>query len=379
MRYQTVANRKAFLSALITFIVGFGILNAFVDRQLDATALAARDPQSILAHERDDHGTVVARTLAANAASTQTYLIGGSALREGFIPDFVLSESLIERGLPEAVSLYSFDQSLAETARIALNLRLSQGDIVVLNINPRRLGFSPSSLTDEQSNSRLSLLPYDPLADFVADAELDEFFERGALDISSAFGPPWSGLAVFEHRLFIRNWATGRTNAATSDSWGALSELSLTDVSLRALVDLEPRTLLRPIRYGYSTTALSDAEKATIAEAARADRVPEYFENSDFGFALLHALVERLNESGAEVVLLDLPRSPLSTEAYAPVWDDYDGSVSDLVQQTGITHVDLRMPALPDEYFFDLEHVLAPHRQGLSDRLVAELEGAVRQ
>lgn len=377
MRYQSIANRKAFIAALVTVLVGFGVLNALVDRQLDVDELADRDPKSILAHERDDHGTLVARVLADDAASDRTYLIGGSALREGFVPDLVLSESLGGRGLPDAVSLYSFDQSLAETARIALNLPLTEESIVVLNINPRRLGFSPSTLADEESDSRLSLLPYDPLAEFVEDAGLEELIEAESFGVSSALGVSWSELPVFEHRLFLRNWITGRTSATTSDSWAALSELSLLDVSWSALVDLEPRPLLRPIRYGYSTTALGAAEKAAIAETVRADRVPEYVENSDFGFALLSALVERLNESGAKVVLLDMPRSPLSTEAYAPVWDDYDGSVVDLVQHAGIAHVDLRQPALPDEYFFDLEHLLAPQRQGISDRLVVELAGVV--
>ena len=79
--------------------------------------------------------------IAASEArpSGSVFLVGGSTVREGLVPDPVIQEALdahLGADAPTFRTLYSFDQSLAETARVVTNLPLTAGDTVVIGINP---------------------------------------------------------------------------------------------------------------------------------------------------------------------------------------------------------------------------------------------------
>lgn len=380
-----LANRRAFLAAAITVVIALvgleiGVRVAFAPDRLDDWSA-----DSFLAHERDDHGRLVSEVVAIRSserpAGGRLVIIGGSTVREGLLPDGVIQEALDDAfgtDAPSVHTLYSFDQSMAETARIALNLPLGTGDTVVVGINPRRFGFGDDTLEREFTASRFSLLPADGLESLVddetvAEARPDPSGFTGRVDEfgeSSVFSP-WDETAVFEHRLFLRQWVEGRLDAGTTQAWSDLFAGRLTDVDWGALTDTSFRDVRRPVRYGYGNQPLTDAEKEALAAVVAETRVDGYVEHHDLDFAIAAALADAIAETGADVIFLELPRTSLSVDAYGPVWDDYDAAVDELVAATGATRLDLRDEPFDDDEFFDLEHLLAPARPRLTDAVFA--------
>ena len=384
-----LANRRAFLAAALTVIVALVAIDLTVRIAFDADGLDEWAADSFLAHERDDHGRLVSEVVAIQSSERPSggrlILIGGSTLREGLLPDGVIQQSLDDAfgvDAPEVHTLYSFDQSMAETARIALNLPLAAGDTIVIDVNPRRLGFGDETLRQEFRASRFSLLPDGPLErlvaeDPVADARPSPSGFTGRVDDfgESVVFSPWDESAVFEHRLFLRQWVEGRLDSATTQAWSDLFAGRLTDVDWGALTDTSFRDIRRPVRYGYGNQPLSDAEKAELAAVVAESRVDGYFENRDLDFTIAEALADAIRATGAEVVFLEVPRTSLSVAAYGPVWDDYDAGVDRLVAATDSTRLDLRMEPFDDDEFFDLEHLLAPARPRLTDAVFEALVG----
>lgn len=379
-------NARAFAAAALTVAVGIVAVELATQSTLSATSTASWEQEDFLATERDDHGRLMAEVNAiADLEPRQAgavFIVGGSTVREGLVPDPVIQDAVdgvLGADAPAIHTLYSFDQSLAETARIVTNLPLSEGDTVVLGINPRRFGFGPEALDNEVAKSRISLLDRSGLEEIIedpaVDAAIDDSGNRLDRASSSMLFSPWDKLAVFEHRLFLRNQFQGRLAADTSNAWGDLTTLRLSDVAWTSLFDLERRDIRRPIRYGFGATPLPDADKAEIAIDVATVRVPAYFEHSDVDFAVLAALAEHVHSSGADLVFLELPRAGASTDAYGAVWDDYDGRVDALASESGAERLDLRSLEFDDDEFFDLEHLLAAARPRLTDIVIESLLG----
>lgn len=384
-----LANRRAFAAALVTVLIAlvaveFAARSAFAEEEI-----AGWEATSFLAHERDDHGRLVANVVALRqqlpSEAGRLILIGGSTIREGLVPDAVVQARLDEvlaTDAPSIHTLYSFDQSLVETARVALNIGVGPGDTVVISINPRRFGFGESAIDQEFSASRLSLLDPQPVAklidsEAIADArpdptDIDAIAETVG---DSAFFSPWNRSTLFEHRLFLRQWVEGRLPGETTQAWGDVWAGRFRDVDIGALSDLSLRDIRRPVRYGFGNQPLSDAEKALLAQIVADTRVDGWYDHHDLDLAVARGLIDELTAAGAEVVLLELPRTSLSVAAYAPVWSDYDAEIDALASTTGATRLDLRDVPFNDDDFFDLEHLLASGRPRLTDALIIELLG----
>lgn len=382
-----LANRRAFLAAALTALLVLVAVEATARVAFDPDGLDEWSADAFLAHERDDHGRLVSEVVAIQSserpAGGRLVVIGGSTVREGLLPDGIIQQALDDTygaDAPGVHTLYSFDQSMAETARIALNLPLEAGDTVVIEVNPRRLGFGDDTLEQEFTTSRFSLLPADGLrdlsdADLVADARPKPSGFSGRLDElgDSTVFSPWDESSVFEHRLFLRQWVEGRLDSRTTQAWSDLFAGRLTDVDWGALTDTTFRDIRRPVRYGYGNQPLSDAEKQSLADVVAETRVDGYFEHRELDFAIATALAEAIRATGAEVVFLELPRTSLSVDAYGPVWNDFDARVDRLVADTGARLLDLRDLPFDDTDFFDLEHLLAPGRPRLTDAVFGAL------
>lgn len=370
-----------FFAALATVILAALALEMRARDVLDPEA--SREPLALLAHERDDHGRLMETVLdAPDASAANLFVVGGSTVREGFLPDAIVQQQLDEvlgSDAPRITTLYSFDQSMAETVRIVGNLELAAGDTVVIEVNPRRLGFGPDSWSTEYGSSRLSLLDVEALdrvGGELPEVSNDLFDESiSPPSTAAAWFTPWSQLTVFDKRLFARNWIEGRLPSTTSSSWGALTSGELGDVEWGALGDLEARELRRPLRYGFGAVPLEPAEKAEIALAVADERVPAFDEFHRFDASVLAALGRQVEAAGAELVLLQLPRSPQSKEAYGPVWETHDAVVDEVASYVGADPVDLRELPFQNDDFFDLEHLLPEGRPSVTEAFLAELFG----
>ena len=370
----------SFLAALATVVVALIGLE-FVGRSVLNVEAGDHEPFALLAHERDDHGRVLDAVVNLPSDDRgELFIVGGSTVREGFLPDAVVQDELdrvLGDDAPRLTTLYSFDQTIPETARIVGNLPLEEGDTVVIGINPRRLGFGPESWLTEFDASRFSLLdvaPLERLSEDLPDISQQLFGEDvSAPSNASSLFTPWTQLTVFEKRLFARNWLEGRLSTQTTSSWGALTAGDFGEVEWGALADLDLRTLRQPIRYGFGSNPLTDAEKAEIAIAVADERVPAFVEHHRFDASLLAALAQEIEAAGADVVLLQLPRAPQSTDAYGPVWDTHDRVVADIAALAGGDVIDVRELQFGDDDFFDLEHLLAAGRPELTEEFLHAL------
>lgn len=364
---------SAFWQALIVVVLSITVLELWSRSAVNSMPhKITSENMSLLAHEKDDHGNLTKKHFLnlqrpREVQSKNVIVIGGSTLREGLLKDFAIQRDYIDSTDPllDFTSLYSFDQSLAETARIALAQKIQSGDVVVINLNPRRLGFSQETLSKELSFSRVSLLP-----------------EEALTPVIDQLRPQWPeikkpakvSVSILDHRLFTKQWLKGRLPAKTKQSWVSLSKMNFKAVEFNQLFNLKPRKVRRYLRYAYGTKALSDEKKQVIADTVATTRVPEYEANSEFGFALLESLTLTLNGRGAEVIFLDLPRTNLSREAYGPVWQDYNAKLDAIVSRTENHRIDLRQVPIPQEHFYDLEHVMQPSRPLLSEALIDALK-----
>ncbi|MEP1230786.1 MAG: hypothetical protein ABJG88_08940, partial [Litorimonas sp.] len=196
---------RPFWVALITAIALVFFTDVWTRTQLNSIAQnLTNESMFYLAHEKDDHGHLVKKSILnakqqAEKARKTLYVIGGSTLREGLLKDRLIQKDYIDPIDPELrfVSYYSFDQNLAETARIALSQNINSGDTVVINLNPPRLGFAPDTLNQELSLSRLSMLPEASLYPLIN--TLNETWPT--LDTPSAME-----LSLLNHRLFAKQW-----------------------------------------------------------------------------------------------------------------------------------------------------------------------------
>ncbi|MDW3220736.1 MAG: hypothetical protein R8F63_19200 [Acidimicrobiales bacterium] len=382
-----LANRRAFAAAALTVAILLVAVEVTVRVAFDPDGLDEWSAESFLAHERDDHGRLVSEVVAIQSSERpdagRIILIGGSTIREGLLPDAVIQQEIdavLGPAAPEVHTLYSFDQSMAETARIALNLPLAEGDTVVISVNPRRFGFGDDALEQEFSASRFSLLPADELdelvsADPIDAARPDPSGITGHLEAfgDSAVFSPWDETAVFEHRLFLRQWVEGRLRGETTQAWQDLFAGRLTYVDWGALTDTSFRDIRRPVRYGYGNQPLTDIEKAELAEIVAETRVQGYLDHHELDLTIAAALTEAIRATGAEVVFLEVPRASQSVAAYGPIWDQYDADVDRLVAAGDATRLDLRSLPFEDDEFFDLEHLLAPARPRLTDAVFEAL------
>lgn len=384
-----LANRRAFAAALITVLVLLVAIELAVRMTFAEDEIVTWEADSFLAHERDDHGRLVSNVLSLRQQTQRNagriILIGGSTIREGLVPDAVVQTRLAELFGPDAPSvhtLYSFDQSMIETARVALNVGVEAGDTVVIGVNPRRFSFGDSSIDQEFTASRLSLLDSAPIAnliatDTVADARPGPSSIAGFTEAvgDSVLLSPWDLSTLFEHRLFLRQWFEGRLGGETTTAWGDVWAGRLAGLDIGALIDLSLRDIRRPLRYGFGIQPMPDAEKELLAQDVANTRVDGWFDHHEIDLAITHSLIVELTEAGADVVLLELPRTSLSVAAYEPVWNDYNAEIDGLAATTGATRVDLRDVQFDDDDFFDLEHLLASGRPRLTDAVFTELLG----
>jgi len=364
---------RPFWFALVTAIALIFIGDIWTRHHLSGIAQnITSETMFYLAHEKDDHGHLVKKSLLNAKQQNKEkgkslYVIGGSTLREGLLKDRIIQNDYIDASDPKLrfVSYYSFDQNLAETARIALSQEIKSGDVVVINLNPRRLGFAPDTLNQELSLSRLSMLP---------EAELYPLINKLEGRWPELKTPKMAELSLLNHRLFAKQWIKGRLPGQTKTSWGHLSQMNFGDVKTSKLIDLKPRKIRRYLRYAYGSKALSQDEKVKIAQRVKTLRVKDYKDNHAFGFDLLKTLTQILTQRGANVVFLDLPRSELSQNAYAEIWDDYNTKLGLLAQESGAARIDLRSLPIPQEHYYDLEHIMKPSRPALTDALIEALK-----
>ncbi|MEL6371025.1 MAG: hypothetical protein AAFR03_09930 [Pseudomonadota bacterium] len=356
------------LAILSCAAILFGV-DFYFQHLLAPERIANSTATRILAHEKDDHGHLMMEVLSIRQSEQllsdqrpTAYIVGGSTLREGLLPDPILMREYLPDGMDlEIRTLYSFDQTMAETARVVTNLPLKPGDLVVIDINPRRLGFGPETFANEAALSRLSLLPDDKLAAFRHELwygwpELKNW-ERGLFSF-------WA------HRLFVRQWIEGRTGAKTKAAWSALVNGSLGASRARHLFDFAPRPVRQHIRYAYSNSPLPNTKKDEIARRVRDERVDEYFQHKDFSLSLLRVLARDIRSQGANPIMLELPRSKRSVDAYGPVWEDYNQQVLLLGAPENDSHIDLRDMQFSEEDFYDLEHLLRDQRPALSQAVI---------
>jgi hypothetical protein len=310
--------------------------------------------ESVLAHERDDHGYVVhtvSNFRPGNSAAI--VLVGTSSLREALAAPRIMADSL-EKALGQPVAyanLSTFDQSLAESFLLISNLALPPGSTLVLEVKPRRFTPEETELEAAYNSPRLAGLD---------EAALHTLLARLHLSLTPA-------PRVWRSRSALSHYVQGRLSAPVRQSIQQLTTLRCGWSCIQSVFgESWWRSPRRYLPFAYPDTSLDLAELERRSSRIVGERVPRFARNEQASAAIAAAIVDWAATHRVKLVLLELPTHRLSREAYAPVRSAYAGIIQRLVAG-GVSYVDWSThPSFGDADFFDLDHLRPAGRRKLT-------------
>jgi len=301
-----------------------------------------------LRHPHDDPGVVswsVGRLKQNPPSARAVYLVGGSSAREGIVSGASLAHDVRRLGGPTIVaanmasSLQTFSQSLA----IADNVPADDAWIVI-GVNPGRFA-SDKDVSLEQAVGKGMLLKSDYLNRYVA-ATYDRY--RFDPTILPGIFTYLSDLArVYVRGLNSGKWSAGRYERHRVD-------------------DKPPRSVERKQRF---------------VKAWYRVRYPAFEQNLAMNVDMLDRLVARSRERGLHAVLVELP---INIDIVGDQFDrpeaQYRPQVRRLARKYGVPYLDFNDElAIPDAYFYDLQHLTKTGRPIWQKRLAQELVDLMRK
>jgi hypothetical protein len=316
-----------------------------------------------LANERDDHGYVAhsVRNYGAPGHPDIT-VIGTSALREG-----LLAAPIMERRLKEMVgvqtrfhNLSTFDQTLTEALTVAAAAPLTGATLLVLEIKPRRFAHSAAELRSAYTAPRMAMLP--------DDAPFELLTREGLV---GRLGSP----SLWRHRVWLHHFMDGRIDPGVRSLITDLVTFRCGPACLRGLATTAwLRAPRRYLAHAYPDLSLPEQRLLGLREEIVSIRVPEFVENHGLNAVAATAILDRVRDAGATVLLVDPPRHPYSLSAYSPVKNLYRDEIAALVDH-GAKYLDLsQAPQIGAADFYDLDH-LRPSGQATLSRLLLDAIG----
>jgi len=267
------------------------------------------------------------------------YLLGGSSARESIVSGDALAAEIEELGGPRvaAYDLASINQNFAESMAVVDTVPDTPAWLLV-GINLGRFTATREQ-NAQQAEGREFLLRSPAVRRFVADEWSLQKYQYTILPGIWAYLTDWArvhGPALFEGRLPVVGYELHR----------------------------------------YSKkTARSAKRKEQLVGVWNTRRRPVFERNLRSNLAMLEELLRRARERGVKVVLLELPlNEDVIRGRFADAQRQYRRPVAALGREYGAPYVDLNQTvAIPNEYFQDLSHLVAPGRAIWQSALAAAL------
>lgn len=273
------------------------------------------------------------------------YFVGGSSAREGIVSGASLAADVRRLGGPKVVAadLGSSLQTYAESLAIADNVPAKDAWIVV-GVNPTRFAGDPVTSLD-QAVGKGMLLKSDYLNRYVATKYLKHRYNPTILP------------GIFQYltdlaRAYAKGLNSGRLGAA--------------------------RYRLHRVD---SRHPLSVATKQHYVDVWYRGRYPEFQKNYSMNMDMLDKLVERARQRGLHIVLVELP---LNLDIVGHRFDKpmarYRPQVRELAREHKVPYLDFNADlSIPNDYFYDLQHLTSPGRVIWQKRLAEELVRLMRE
>jgi hypothetical protein len=267
------------------------------------------------------------------------YLVGGSSAREAIVSGSSLADDVRRLGGPRIVAwdLGSSLQTFAESLAIADNVPATDA-WVVIGVNPGRFSGSPKD-SFGQAVGKGMLLKSDYLKRYVAQTYGKYRYDPTIL--------PGIFLYLSDlSRTYLRGMSSGKLAAGRY-------ELHRVDADSQ----LSVKTKQRYVKSWYRL------------------RYPDFKRFYAMNMGMLDKLLARCRQRGIHAVLVELPlnREIVGHQFDAPT-ARYQPRVRRLAGEYGVPYLDFNAElALPNEYFYDLQHLVQPGRLIWQQRLAQEL------
>lgn len=266
------------------------------------------------------------------------FIIGGSGAREALVSDESVQAMLAAEGRPlfQFVNLGTRNQSLYESLVLVENLPPARHGLVVMALTPSLFRDGLTEAHDAVYGTRIPLYSH-ALVRMLESADL---LPTPALPIN-----------VIRFRPKLGHYIKGR---------------------------LAHRTLFRSLTYQHhfllGTRPLRRVHLLPLLRKLSV-QMRSFPANAAFNFAVLERSVRLAQHKGYRVLLVDLPRNPLSERVlYEPYLSSYRQRVHELSETTGASYRDLHLLyQFPPQYYYDHLHLLDWARTKFQDRFVGLL------
>lgn len=351
------------LAASVLLLVA---LAAWVEASLSLSSLAGMPSRNVLANERDDYGHIMHSLVNLPPSHDKRVVaVGGSSMREGFPAETLVSGKL-SAVIGKDIQYFNFSsvsQTFGESLQILETLMstggLREGDVFIVGTNPRRFDASVENMQGLFDSPRLPLLKTDALRAVLS--------QRGLY-------PGWRP-TVWSIRLWVRAWFEGRITHEFRDALVQMQQFRCSNTCFEAF--WQAKWINQPVRYlqyAYPNRPLPLEQKLAIAREIQNKRIAQVNAGVPLSLAVAQKIVELGKQYGIVVLLLDLPRDPISLEAYSTVATEYDRAILSL-QADGAKYIDWRDTRhFPSSDFHDLDHLLPSQRMVMVEMLTQELQ-----
>lgn len=338
--------KRPSLGSLLVALALVAVQLVLLQYLLSPGRVADLDETSVLVNETDNftHAALAALKSQAIQGGLKVFAIGGSSIRECFFEDDRMS-GLLSQTLGRKVTfvnLATFDQSIVETLILVFSLTLDSESVVIVGINPRFLSSGPEVARTYCSGGRLP---------FVVQAS------KRMIAANIDAGPcSWPLPAAYLERAYIRRFMDSRLE------FPFLKRLLAFIKGEKGFPPLKDFWRFRQVDFylphPFPDSPLPVPEKKKMAYRIRTEYLDRFRENHGFAFSLFEAVLDHVSGNGAQVVLLESPRSEISYQAYRPIMDVYRQDLNRVLAETALPYVRFpRRAMFSEDDFHDLDHL----------------------
>jgi hypothetical protein len=293
-----------------------------------------------------DDGPVLLWTLANTEYASdaeKVVLVGGSTVRELTADDSFVSKDLTNRckRSVHVVNLGSSSQSFAESWDIVDLLPEHGKRLILVGVNPYRIGFDDSDVESDLSNNLTG--------------------------VPTSFSLWWS---VFRHTGYVGGLERTIASITRQQSFGA--RLRLSDLVVPRDPTAKPPSTdpFQPDRSGYRDPVWTRAQKVRQSYEYIATRVMNFHDRYRMGARWFRRFAEHFDANGSEVKFLVLPTDESYDTAAKLESTDFEEALRLLGGNENIIDLRNKVQNLKPEDFYDMQHLVASGRQKLQPAFV---------
>jgi hypothetical protein len=277
-------------------------------------------------------------------------VIGGSTIRELTADDAFVSRDLASRCKRDIrlVNLSSSSQSFAESWDILALLPNHHGRLILVGINPYRIGFDDSDVESDLSNSPTG--------------------------IPASFSLWWT---VARYTGHVGSFERTIGSIARQQAFGARWRLSDLFVPRPATAELPSEDPFQPDRSSYRAAVWTHAQKARQSYEYIATRVMNFHERFPAGVDWYRRLAEHFRGRGSDVKFLVAPTDESFGTAAKLVSADFEEALRALGGEDQVIDLRNRVKDLDSGDFFDTQHLVASGREKLQPAFVDAVSRAL--